>query len=192
VMRNMKRVKPGHTAFEYNSINTFVLELIVNAVTGKPLVEVFGDRVWRRIGAQNDAYIAVTKAGFGLGFGFMNSTLRDMGRWGMLFTPSWPTVTAEQIVPDEILDKIQHGGRPEIFDKGFVGREFQHSFPDLSGICNRYQWDMVFPDGDIYKAGVGGQGTYISPSRDVVVAWFCTGKEEEEILARAIVTDLGS
>jgi hypothetical protein len=26
MLRNMKKVKPGHTAFEHNSMNTFVLE----------------------------------------------------------------------------------------------------------------------------------------------------------------------
>ncbi|MCB0165516.1 MAG: serine hydrolase [Anaerolineae bacterium] len=188
VLRAMKKVKPGYTAFEYNSINTFVLELLINEVTGKPLCEVFGERVWRKIGAQNDAFIGVTKFGLGNGWGFMNSTLRDMGRWGMIFTPSWNKVSVEQIIPDELLHKIQTGGRPEIFREGFVGKELQHSFPDIQGLTNCYQWDIVFPDGDIYKGGVGGQGTYISPSRDVVVAWFSTGKQQEEILARAIAT----
>jgi hypothetical protein len=71
-----------------------------------------------------------------------------------------------------------------------VGKEFQQSFPDITGLANRYQWDIVFPDGDIFKAGVGGQGLYISPARDTVVVWFSTGKQEEEIMARAIVKSL--
>jgi CubicO group peptidase (beta-lactamase class C family) len=192
VLRSMKKVKPGHTVFEYNSIDTFVLELIVNEVTGKPLSEVYGERVWRKIGAQNDAFIGVTKYGLGNGWGFMNCTLRDFGRWGMTFTPSWHKISQEQIIPDEVLQKIQTGGRPEIYLGGFVGKEFQQSFPDITGLANRYQWDIVFPDGDIFKAGVGGQGLYISPARDTVVVWFSTGKQEEEIMARAVVKSLGA
>jgi len=191
VLRNMKKVKPGHTVFEYNSINTFVLELIVNEVTGQTLNEVFGERVWRKIGAQNDAFVGVTKYGLGNGWGFINTTLRDMGRFAMLFTPSWSKVSKERIIPDALLETIQHGGRPEIYLGGFVGKEMQHSFPDITGLANRYQWDIVFPDGDFFKAGVGGQGMYISPSADAVVVWFSTGKQEEEILARAIVKGLG-
>lgn len=57
-------------------------------------------------------------------------------------------------------------------------------------MSNRYQWDIVFPDGDFYKGGVGGQGIYISPSADTVVVWFSTGKQQEEILARAIAKHL--
>jgi len=187
VLRNMKKVKPGHTVFEYNSIDTFVLELIVNGVTGQTLNEVFGDRVWRKMGAQNDGFVGVTKYGLGNGWGFINTTLRDMARFGMLFTPSWDQVSTTQVVPDALLNTIQHGGKPEIFLGGFVGKEMQHSFPDIKGLTNRYQWDIVFPDGDIYKGGVGGQGIFISPSTDTVVVYFSTGKQQEEILARAIV-----
>ena len=35
--------------------------MVVNEVTGQPINEVFGDRIWRKIGAQNDAYTGVTK-----------------------------------------------------------------------------------------------------------------------------------
>jgi len=148
--------------------------------------------VWRKIGAQNDAFVGVTKYGLGNGWGFINTTLRDMGRFAMLFTPSWSKVSEERIIPDALLETIQHGGRPEIFLGGFVGKEMQHSFPDITGLANRYQWDIVFPDGDFYKGGVGGQGMYISPSADAVVVWFSTGKHDEEILARAIVKGLAA
>ena len=30
------------------------------------------------------------------------------------------------------------------------------------------------PDGDFYKGGFGGQGLYISPTRDLVIAYFGT------------------
>lgn len=67
----------------------------------------------------------------------------------------------------------------------------QESFPDIKGLANRHQWDIVFPDGDFFKAGVGGQGMYISPSADTVVVWFSTGKQMEEVMARAIVKTMG-
>ena len=44
----------------------------------------------------------------------------------------------------------------------------------------------------IIIGGVGGQGVYISPATDTVVAWFCTsdGNNQEEAMARAIVKAL--
>ena len=77
---------------------------------------------------------------------------------------------------------------PEIYGKGYVGKEMHKSFPEDKGITNRYQWDAIFTDGDMYKGGVGGQGLYVSPSRDLVIVWFSTGdgKNKEETMARAI------
>jgi len=43
---------------------------------------------------------------------------------------------------------------------------------------NSYQWDAVFDDGDFFKAGLHGQGIYVSPARDLVVTWFSSGDAE--------------
>ncbi|WP_416838741.1 serine hydrolase domain-containing protein [Haloferax sp. DFSO52] len=196
VLRSMKRDKPAYTAFEYNSINTFVLERIVNNVTGKSVAEVFGDRVWRKAGMENDGYIGLTRNGLNMSWGFTSSGLRDLGRWGTLFTPSWGNISRERIIPQSVIEKIQTGGRPEIYLEGAIGQQFQEGFPDVTGLTNRYQWDVVFPDGDFYKSGVGAQGLYVSPSTDAVVAWFSTGSQDDEpitaALARAIVQQLRS
>ncbi len=185
VLRRMERVKKGNTAFEYNSINTWVLELIVEQTTGKPLNEVFGDAVWRKIGAQADGFIGITPDGYPMGWGFVSSTLQDLGRFGMIFTPSWNKISKDQIISKTILDKIQHGGNPAIFGNGSVGRDMNATLNDKN-LSNSYQWDIVFPDGDFFKGGVGGQGLYVSPSRDLVIAWFSTGENNEHVMARAI------
>ena len=39
---------------------------------------------------------------------------------------------------------------------------------------------VVTVDGDFFKGGLGGQGLYISPSRDLTIAWFGTPTEEGE------------
>lgn len=187
VLRGMKRVKSSYECFEYNSINTFVLEMIVENVTGKPMSEVFSERVWTRTGMQNDAYVAVTKDGNSMGFGFISSTLRDLARYGMIFTPGGKDLYGEEIVSERIIREIQTGGREEIYSRGRVGQIIGSAFPEDDNIRNRYQWDAVFEDGDFYKGGVGGQGLYISPVRDVVIAWFASGTEHhEENMAREI------
>lgn len=189
VLRRMQRTKPPRSAFEYNSINSWVLELIVERIAGMPLCEVFGERIWRKIGAQADGYMFVTPDGYPLAFAFTSSCLRDLARFGMIFTPSWSTVSSERIISDSILGRIQHGGDPAIYDRGFVGKEVLAAIPD-SRVSNSYQWDVVFEDGDFYKEGVGGQGLYISPARDLVLAWFSTGKTAELTMGRAIATSI--
>ena len=63
-----------------------------------------------------------------------------------------------------------------------MGAPIQTEFYTLPGLANRYQWDIVTPDGDLFKAGVGGQGLWVSPSRDAVVVFFSTGTQEDETL----------
>ncbi|MGB6128647.1 MAG: serine hydrolase domain-containing protein [Psychrilyobacter sp.] len=187
VLSDMKRDKSAYTSFEYNSINTFVLETIVENVSGKSLAETFSDKVWSKVGMQNDAYVAITPDAHTMSFGLASSTLRDLGRFGMIYTPSWDKITDEKIISDKIIKEIQTGGNKEIYNKGAVGKIMVDAFHEDSEMANRYQWDAVFTDGDFFKGGVGGQGLYISPSDDIVIAWFATGTEHhEETMARAI------
>lgn len=186
-LKQMNRTKPGNTAFEYNSINTWVLELIVEQVTNKPFSEAFGEAVWRRIGAEADGFIGITPDGYSMGWGFTSSTLRDLARYGMIYTPSWNKVSRQRIISEKILNNIQKGGNPAIFDKGLVGKQMLETFYETK-LTNRYQWDVVFEDGDFYKEGVGGQGLYVSSSRDLIIAWFSTGENNARVMARAIAT----
>jgi len=194
VLKSMKRKTPGHVKFEYNSINTFVVNRIAERVADKPLYEQFSERIWSKAGMEHDAFYLVSPSGNTLGFLGVNSTLRDLARFGMVFTPSSNQITGEQIIPDAIMQKIHDRTYVAMYDKGWAGQKFTESFYDDAGrIANRYQWDAVLSDGDMFKSGVGGQGVYISPASDMVVAWFCTGtgNDQEEVMARAIVKSLG-
>ena len=179
VWKRIKRVKPGHTVFEYNSMNTAILMVIIENVTGVPFAEFYSERIWSKIGAQNDGYLALDKNGHALGWGFMNSTLRDLARWGMVFTPSAKKLNKETIIPEAVIKKFHTGLRPEMYGKGAVGKDFVVNFP-VAGLANRYMWDLITPDGDQFKSGVGGQGVYISAAADTVVAFFSTGTQEDE------------
>ena len=37
---------------------------------------------------------------------------------------------------------------------------------------NSRQWDAVFDDGAMFKGGLFGQGLYVSPENDLVIAFF--------------------
>lgn len=141
---------------------------------------------------EHDAYFVVGPTGLTLGFMGVNSSLRDMARFGMVFTPSVVKIAGEQLIPGEIMDRIHNRSHTDMYGKGWAGQKFNASFPDDDAIANSYQWDAVLSDGDMFKSGVGGQGLYISPANDMVVAWFCTGDgtNQEETMARAIVKQL--
>jgi CubicO group peptidase (beta-lactamase class C family) len=192
VLSKMERRKPAFTSFEYNSINTFVVNRIVERAGGKMLAEQLSEHIWTKLGMENDGYIIVSNSGYSLGFFGMNTTLRDLARYGMLFTPSVSVLTKEPFLTPVQIGKMQKGTHPEMYTKGSMGEKMQSYFPDETGITVNYQWDAVFTDGDMFKSGVGGQGLYVSPAKDIVIAWFCTGtgRNQEETMARAIVQSL--
>jgi len=80
-----------------------------------------------------------------------------------------------------------------MYDKGWFGKKNAISFyEDAARYPTATSGMPSCPTGDLYKAGVDGQGLYILPAADTVVAWFCTsdGNNQEEAMARAIVKKL--
>jgi CubicO group peptidase (beta-lactamase class C family) len=182
----LKRLRPSGQVFEYSSVDTQILSWMAEQVTGQSFPELVSERLWRKIGAESDAMILVSPAGIADSHGMMVSTLRDMGRYGLLFTPSWRLVSAQQVISEACIKRFQTGGRPEIFENALMGKMIIEAIGERPR-HNTYQWDVVFEDGDFYKGGYGGQGLYISPARDLVVAAFSSGVRHEsiEILAYA-------
>jgi CubicO group peptidase (beta-lactamase class C family) len=70
--------------FGYKTINTDTLGWIVSRVTGKELTRLFSERIWSRIGAEQDAYMTVDSKGTPFAGGGLSSGLRDLGRIGLL------------------------------------------------------------------------------------------------------------
>ena len=104
-------------------------------------------------------------------FGFTASTFPDMVQFGMISASSWNGIRSEGIVPGSVLRMIRTTGRSEMCGYGHVGKVMQHSFPDEMGPRNRYRWDAIRSDGDLYNGDGGGHGIYISTSRDRAVLY---------------------
>ncbi len=117
----------------------------------------------------------------------MNTTIEDMTKFGMLLTPS-AIKLGNGGVSKEVITLIQDSGNSEAYGGGYVGKMMENSFYNDTNIKNGYQFDAIFEDGDLFKAGVGGQGMYISPEKDLVISFFSTsdGKNQEETYAREI------
>jgi CubicO group peptidase (beta-lactamase class C family) len=177
---SLKSHRPSGEAFEYTSVNTFVLGWLAQAVTGRPYAELLSTEIWQKMGAESAAVISAPNHGIPVVHAGVSSTLRDMARFGWLFTPSG-RAGAKPVISAQYLDRIQHQGRPALTRpardqdaREWDGEPVRH---------NSYQWDLVMDDGDFFKGGFGGQGLYVSPSRDLVIAFFGTfgedGKEHE-------------
>ena len=107
--------------------------------------------------------------------------LRGMARFAMLYTPSWNKVARERVVSPAISQRIRGGVRShEFFMQGADGPVFTDRLNDEI-VSNSRQWDAVFADGDFFKSGFMGQGIYVSPDRDLVIAFFSTSRDTGSI-----------
>ncbi|MEZ4586328.1 MAG: serine hydrolase domain-containing protein [Gemmatimonadales bacterium] len=175
----MGRLQPSGQLFDYTSVDTEVLNWMIEAVSGLRYGDFVEREIWQRAGPEADALITTTPNGDAFSAGGVSMRLRDLARYGMLFTPSGRRGEAAPAISDAYLRKIQTGGRPDLMTaEQREGRRAR--LGDESTRHNTYQWDIVTTDGDFYKGGVGGQGLYVSPSRDLVIAWFATPTETGE------------
>lgn len=186
IINKMKKQKAPGTAFEYSSVNTIILSLLVEQVSGTRINEFISNRIWGKIGAQADAYIGLSSQGTASTAATMNSTLRDLARYGLLFTPSWHVVSNEKVISDAYLHKIQKGGaNHSAYNKGLMGQQIIAQLGETPN-HNGYQWDGIMDDGDFFKAGTNGQGLYISTSNDLVIACFAHSDHATKAYMRAI------
>ena len=174
--------RPPGEAYEYTSVNTFVVSWLIERATGLPFAEVLAREIWQRARFEAPAQLCGSAAGAPASHGGLSATLRDLARFGMLFTPSAQIVTEHPVISHEHLRRIQAGGRPELHrDRGapLPGDATEAYGPALPPASR--QWDFAMNDGDLFKGGFGGQGLYVSPARDLVIAFTGTPRQDGSV-----------
>ena len=173
------------TSFEYGSINTYILGWLVEKLTGMPFQDAFSRAIWTQIGAEGDAAFLAPRYGVPMFAGGFLGKLRDMARFGLLFTPSYSVVTDRQIISDRHIEMLKNGGRPELLANARWGAP--NGLAEGTLKHNLYQWDLVFENNDVYKGGWAGQGLLVNPDRDLVavyVGYFNDDQSELPVLPR--------
>nr|WP_320192237.1 serine hydrolase domain-containing protein [uncultured Desulfobacter sp.] len=173
VLREAKPIEgevPGER-FRYSSLNTHVIGLVIEGITGIRVSDVIGQEIWGHLKARMPLLVHLAPDGQPLNLGIVSSTLQDMARYATLWTPSWQTFSDTQIVTKPILDLIRSSGDPESFKGGAKEQQALGLFAEKP-VKGAYQFDFIFEDGAIYKHGNTGQGIYIDPERDFVAVMF--------------------
>jgi CubicO group peptidase (beta-lactamase class C family) len=179
-----KFAKQG-TSFEYGSINTYILGWLVEKLTGMPFQDAFSREIWTQIGAENDAAFLAPRYGVPLFAGGFLGRLRDVARFGLLFTPSFSVVTDKKIISDRHIEMLKNGGRPGLLANARWGAPDE--LTQKIAKHNVYQWDVVYINNDLYKGGWAGQGLLVNPDRDLVAVfagYFNEDQSELSVLPR--------
>lgn len=152
--------------FTYKTVNTEVLAWVLRRVSGLPLAELLGQRIWQRIGAEQDAYFLVDPIGTESGGGGLNCTLRDLARFGELMR-NGGRVGDAQVVPAAAIAETAAGGSPEAFTLS--------GYDQLTGWSYRNMWWVTHnPHGAYMARGIHGQSLYVDPKAEMVIARFAS------------------
>ncbi|MEL6210415.1 MAG: serine hydrolase, partial [Pseudomonadota bacterium] len=151
-------------AFHYRTINSDMLGWIISRVSGKPVTEFASERLWRPIGAEQDAYMTVDAKGVPFAGGGLTAGLRDLGRLGLLMLGEG-VMDGRRLFPAEVVRNIRAGGDPSRFG----------GFPTIPGGSYTSQWWIFHNDHGAFAArGVHGQTIYIDPSAEMVLVRFAS------------------
>lgn len=91
----------------------------------------------------------------------------------MLCIPSWEAIAYEQVVTPAIFERTSVPYRDEEFCRsGPSGSEFMDRLGDHTVVTGGCQWDAIWEDGNFFRSGFNTQGIYVSPDRDLVIAYF--------------------
>ncbi|WP_439615264.1 serine hydrolase domain-containing protein [Shinella sp.] len=151
-------------AVSYKSPNSDMLGLVVERACGQRYADFASARLWKPMGAAQDALITVDGAGAPRAAGGISMTVGDLARVGEMMRNGGRSQTGEQVLPEAwVEDTTRTGGSSEAW---LAGGNFW--LPD-----GRYrnQWYQTgYPSGAFAAIGVHGQWLYVDPSAGVVIA----------------------
>lgn len=144
---------PG-ARWQYVSIDTHVLGMVIRAATGRTLTDLMSEKITGPLGLSQTPYYLTDGAGVAFALGGLNMTTRDYARFGQMFAQNgrWNDV---QIVPKEWVISSTTPAAP--------------TAPDQYGYG--YQWWM--PEDarprEFMGRGIYGQYLYIDAQKNTVI-----------------------
>ena len=154
--------RPPGTYNHYVSINTHVIGMIIVKATGQTLSKYLEEKLWKRFGAEYNAYWIKDDKGMEMALGGLNVTLRDYAKMGQLYLRkgNW---NGEQLVP-------------EAWVKASVTPDAPHIMPGdnpnsaHSPFGYGFQWWIPPGDeGEFLARGVYNQYIYVNPTTSTVI-----------------------
>lgn len=155
--------------FGYKTINTDALGWIVSRAANQNLADLMSEKIWQKVGVEQDAYMTVDGRGVPFAGGGLSAGLRDLGRIGQLMINEG-VINGERVFPESVTKSIQKGGNKKVFEKA--------GYKSLQGGSYRSMWWVLHNAHNAYAArGVHGQTIYIDPKAEMVIVRFASHPE---------------
>ena len=157
----LERAYPPGTYNQYVSIDTQVLGMVLVNATGVSLTQYLQDKIWQPAGMADKAYYLTDFEGMELALGGLNVSLRDYGRFGLLYANQGrrgdKQIIPAQWVTDSVTPDAPHlmpGDNPASNNRSGYG----------------YQWWLPEGRDDEFQGqGIYGQYIFVDPDNQLVI-----------------------
>jgi len=151
-MRRLPREVPAGTRWQYNTGETNLIGVLVSSATGKTLADYLAEKIWTPFGMQQNASWLLGVTDHEIAGCCIQAATRDFARYG-LFMLAGGVVQDSPVLP---ADWIANATTKNA-DIGMPGKGYG------------YQW-WTYDDGSYAAQGIFGQGIFIDPNRQLVIA----------------------
>jgi CubicO group peptidase (beta-lactamase class C family) len=151
-MRRLEAETEPGTRWLYSTGETNLIGVLASSATGKTLSDYLSEKVWKPFGMQQDATWLLGSTGHEISGCCVQAATRDSARFG-LFMLGGGMAGGEQVLPEGWIEEATTSQA----DIGVPGRGYG------------YQW-WTLDDGAYMAQGIFGQGIFIDPARQLVIA----------------------
>jgi CubicO group peptidase (beta-lactamase class C family) len=160
-LKTLKKEGEHGAGFVYRTVHSEVLGWIVSRATGRHFADLLSERVWQKVGMEEDAYVMVDPVGTPLQGAGLNATARDLARFGELLRRGgeW---NGQRVFDAAVIEDLKRGGDREKFKAS--GMSFR------PGYSYHHQWWILHnADGAFEASGIHGQFIHVNPAAEMVV-----------------------
>ncbi len=196
VLETERFEEPG-ARFQYSSINSQLLGLIVERATGKRLAELVSEKLWKPLGAADASLWLDREGGAAHAFCCFHTTPREWLRLGILLA-NGGALGDERIIPGDWLSLMTtpSPNNPQYGFQVWLGADFvgERTYNDLAALKIPHKEPFEASD-VIFLDGSNGNRLIVIPSKELVIVrtgGFNLTYEESFIpntLIRGIVTE---
>jgi CubicO group peptidase (beta-lactamase class C family) len=160
-LATVKKAGEHGADFKYKTVDTEVLGWILQRVTGKSYAALLSERIWSKIGAQDDAHVWVDPIGSQITSVGLSATLRDLGRLGETIRTQG-RFNGRQVIPQAVIAEIRKGADADKFKGNGQAMRDGYSY-------HNQWWIPHDRDGTFEMKGLFGQHMHINPAADLVI-----------------------
>lgn len=151
-LRKLPRAAPAGTRWLYSTGETNLVGVLVSRATQKTLSDYLSEKIWQPAGMAQQATWILSKTGQEISGCCIQAATRDFARFGQF-----------------ILNGAQINGQPSLPDGWLQQATSARTGIGQPGRGYGYQW-WTYDDGSFAARGIFGQGIFIDPARQLVIA----------------------